>query len=154
MAEKKYKKVKDSWEPYYKIIDTSKDKIAYTNFKKEFKTIFLAEVNEKELFITDFVYGTNYGITGMAPRGRISINKLIDEKDKSGILAWLKSTITEKQIYAIDAFYQLKSCGMKLTSKELKMIEFVSNKKGNIKTCSGCTFYDREIKEVTQQFKF
>jgi len=154
LTEKKNKKVKGNWEPYYEIIDTFKDEVAYENFKKEFKTIFSTEINEEELFTTDFVYGTNCGIAGMNPRGRININKLIDKKDKSGILEWLKSTITEKQIYAIDALYQLKNCGIKLTDEELKMVEFVSNKDGSIETCSGCTFYGRGIKEVTEQFEF
>lgn len=154
LTEKKNKKVKDNWKPYYKIIDTFKNEIDFLNFKKEFKTIFLTEINEEELFTTDFVYGTNCGIAGMNPRGRININKLIDKKDKSGVLEWLKSTITEKQIYAIDALYQLKNCGIELTDEELKMVEFVSNKDGSIETCSGCSFYGRGIKEVTEQFEF
>ncbi|NRD21225.1 hypothetical protein HNV08_14295 [Winogradskyella eckloniae] len=154
LTEKKNKKVKGKWEPYFEIIDTFKDEVDYANFKKEFKTIFLTEINEEELFTTDFVYGSNCGIAGMNPSGRININKLIDKKDKSGIIEWLKSTITEKQIYAIDALYQLKNCGIVLTEDELKMVEFVSNKDGSIETCSGCSFYGRGIKEVTEQFEF
>ena len=154
LAEEKNKKVKGKWEPYFKIIDTYKDEVDYANFKKEFETIFLTKINEEELFTTDFVYGSNCGIAGMNPSGRININKLIDKKDKSGILEWLKSTITEKQIYAIDALYQLKNCGIELTENELKMVEFVSNKDGSIETCSGCSFYGRGIKEVTEQFEF
>lgn len=154
LTKKKNKKVKGNWEPYYEIIDTFKDEVAYANLKKEFKTIFWKEIKEEELFTTDFVYGKNCGIAGMNPTGRINIDKLIDKKDKSGILEWLKSTITEKQIYAIDALYQLKKCGIELTEKELKMIEFISNKDGSIETCSGCTFYGREIKEVAEQFEF
>jgi len=41
LTEKKNKKVKGNWEPYYEIIDTFKDEVAYENFKKEFKTIFI-----------------------------------------------------------------------------------------------------------------
>ncbi|WP_139959916.1 hypothetical protein [Flavicella sediminum] len=154
LTEKKYKKTQGNWEPYYEIIDIFKDEVAYENFRKEFKTIFSTEINEEELFTTDFVYGTSCGIAGMNPRGRININKLIDKKDKSGVLEWLKSTITEKQIYAIDALYQLKNYGIELTNEELKIVEFISNKDGNIETCSGCSFYDRVIKDVTEQFEF
>jgi len=154
LSDRKHKKVNNNWEPYFEIIDNFKNEAAYNNFKTDFKSIFLTEINDDELFTFDFVYGESCGIGGLDPKGRIKINKLIDKKDKSEILKWLKSTITEKQIYAIDALYQLKNCGIELTEEELKIVEFVSNKNGSIETCSGCSFYGRGIKEVAEQFEF
>ncbi len=148
LSEEKNKKVMDRWEPYYVVLDKYKDELAFENLKLSFKRIFKSDLVESELFVTDFVYGSHCGIAGTDPRGRQIINYWVKVKNKKALIQWLKSTNTEKQIYAVDGLYQLKASGMQLTQEEMEMIRFVCNKNGTINTCSGCSGMHNEIKVI------
>ncbi|MES2516282.1 MAG: hypothetical protein V4580_19160 [Bacteroidota bacterium] len=154
LSEKKNKKIAGHWEPYYETIDKFRNDSIYTIFQRSFQEIFRAEVNDRELFVDDFVYGLNCGNTGENPTGRKLINELVKYKDKKELLKWLQSTNTEKQVYAVDGLYQLKQTGLKLTVQELNMIKFVMGKKGTLYTCSGCIHMRQEINSVTKHFIF
>lgn len=153
LSEEKNRQVGKNWESYYQTIAKSKDDDAFDSLKSSFKSTYNLDLDEKELFVTDFVYGDACGLVGTPPTGREQINKWILAKDKTELLKWLKSTNTEKQIYAVDGLLQLKLKGLKLTSEEIKVIKFVINKRGTMNICSGCTHYTGEIKNVTGVFK-
>jgi len=153
LSEEKNKKIGNNWEPFYDTIDKFKDEKLYDSLKNSFKSIFQTELNENELFMTDFVYGEHCGIAGVNPKGRQQINQWVTNKNKTELLKWLKSTNTEKQIYAVDGLCQLKKAGTKLTDVEMKMINFVTKKSGTIYVCSGCMHSQDEIRNVTKKFK-
>jgi hypothetical protein len=150
LSEEKNKKVGKDWAPYYALIGKFKDDKAFSNLKNSFKSIFQTNLNENELFVTDFVYGEHCGIVGENPIGRQQIEKWVVKKDKAQLLKWLKSANTEKQVYAIDGLYQLKKVGIMLTDEELEIIKFVINKNGTMYVCSGCLHYHEEINSVTE----
>ncbi len=153
LREEKNKKVGNVWEPYYDSIDKFKDEKLYDSLKNSFKGIFQTEINENELFVTDFVYGEYCGFAGVNPKGRQQIDEWVTNKNKTALLKWLKSTNTEKQIYAVDGLCQLKKAGTKLTNEEMKMINFVTKKSGTIYVCSGCIHSRDDIIRVTKKFK-
>jgi hypothetical protein len=153
LSEKKNKKVGDNWEPYYEPIDNFKDSKAFDNLKATFKDIFQSDLNENELFVIDFVYGSHCGFAGVNPKGRQQIDNWVAEKNKAELLKWLKSTNTEKQVYAVDGLLQLKKSGVKLTDEEVKIINFICSKNGTMYVCSGCIHSRQDISSVTKNFK-
>ena len=153
LSEKKNKKVGNDWEPYYETIDNFKNDSAFSNFKSSFKNLYQLDLNEKELFVTDFVYGPHCGLVGTNPKGRQQIDEWVKAKNKTEILKWLKSPNTEKQVYAVDGLYQLKKAGVSLTKDEVKIINFVCNKNGTMYVCSGCIHSRQDIRSVTKEFK-
>jgi hypothetical protein len=64
LSEKKNKKVGNDWVPYDDPIDTFKDEKLFDSLKTSFKHIYGASLNEKELFIADFVFGEHCGFAG------------------------------------------------------------------------------------------
>lgn len=154
LSEEKNKKILNEWKSYYDPIKKFKDNKDFDKLKKSFKNTFQSDLNEKELFIYDYVYGNRCGIVGTQPKGRQQIYEWIDNKDKTALIKWLKSTNTEKQVYAVEGLFQLRKAGVKLTDEELKIINFVFSKKGTVYTCSGCIHSRRNINDVIKEFKF
>lgn len=153
LSEEKNKKVGNDWKPYYETIDKFKDDKAFDNLKASFKNIFLSDLNENELFVTDFVYGSHCGYGGINPKGRQQIDEWVKSKNKTEILKWLKSVNTEKQVYAIDGLYQLNKAGITLTEEEVIIINYVCSKNGTMFVCSGCIHSLQDIRSMTKNFK-
>lgn len=153
LSEKKNKKVGDNWESCYEPFDNFKDGKAFDNLKATFKGIFQSDLNENELFVIDFVYGSRCGFAGVNPKGRQQIDNWVAEKNKAELLKWLKSTNTEKQVYAVDGLLQLKKSGVKLTDEEVKIINFICSKNGTMYVCSGCIHNRQDISSVTKNVK-
>lgn len=145
---------KGYWDADYEILHSYKNEENYKKFKEEFKSLFLADINEDELFNYEFIYGRSCDISGLPPRGRILIDELIENKNKPEIIKWLQSTTTEKQIYALEALYQLKNCGVSLTPDEYKMVQFVIKKTGSMSVCSGCSYTIAAINDITSDYNF
>ncbi|MBO9700998.1 MAG: hypothetical protein J7604_12365 [Sporocytophaga sp.] len=154
LSERKNKKVDYEWEAYDASIERYKNDDKFNSLRNAFKTLFKVDINENELFIINYVYGEHCGFAGINPQGRQQIDDLVARKDKHELLKWLKSTNTEKQIYAVDGLYQISRLGVKFTDDELKMIKFVKGKKGTINSCSGCFHTQQLISSVTKQFNF
>lgn len=153
---------------YYKLIDYRhsnapknvlyyKDKTVYNSLEKLFKTTFQSTIDSNHLFTADsqdITYGSHCGIVGRDPEYRVKLDKAVLAKDTSLLKKWLSSTYVELQVYGVDGFYQLKQKGLAPSPKVLKMIEAIKHKKDEIITCSGCMYFDQEIVDVTQNFKF
>ncbi len=153
LSEQKNKKFGNDWVPYYELIDKFKDNKAFDSLRVSFRSIYQTDLNENELFVIDFVYGSHCGFAGVNPTGRNQIDDWVAAKNKTELLKWLKSTNTEKQVYAVDGLYQLKKVGVKLTEEEVKIINKVCNKKGTLYVCSGCIHSRQDISSVTKKFK-
>jgi len=131
-----------------------KNDTAYTNLKTSFKKTYGANLNEKELFREDIVYGGACGIVGTPPKKKTEIDYIVKNRNRTDLFKWLQSTNTETQIYAINGYYQLKELGIKLTAQELRIIKIVMNKKGSILSCGGCMYSNEEISSAVKEFKF
>ena len=152
LTEMKNKKVGNDWEPYYAPIDKFTDEKLYNSLKNAFRGLFKTELNERELFVTDLVYGEHCGFAGTNPKGRQQVDAWVANKNRNELLKWLKSTNTEKQIYAVDGLYQLKNVWTQLNDEEIKMINFVTKKNGTVNVCSGCIHSRDDIRDVTKKF--
>lgn len=138
LSEERNKKVKKKWVPYYDTLGYYKNDSLFSALQQSFLNSFDGELNEKELFIDDFVYGHDCGIIAQDPEGKILIDKLVTEKNKEELIKLLKSSNFEKQIYALDGLWQLKEIGFTYTTAELRIIRNVLKKKGTIFYCHGC----------------
>lgn len=154
LSEKRNKKVKKEWVPYYDTLDYYKNDSLFTLLRQSFFKSFDGELNETELFIDDLVYGQACGFIGEDPKEKMIIDNLVATKNKEELFKWIKSTSFEKQIYAVDGLFQLKQSGTIYSAEELTIIKNVLNKKGTIFHCSGCVHSWTDVKRVTYKFKF
>ena len=154
LGKQDFKKEKEDFEEYYISIYNFRDKKQFTLLRSSFKSILGTDLNETELFVTDFVYGNYCGPSGTKPDGQEQIAKWVKRRNKVALLKWLKSTNTEKQIYAVEGLFQLKKAGVKFTNNEFKIIRFVINKRGDVHTCFGCNYDSESIRNVTSKFTF
>lgn len=157
--DEKFKKVKSSWsdseewEKYYVPVEKFKNEKKINNLKESFKNNFQAELNEKELFLTNITFGNGCGAATMYSKERMQLNEFVAKKDTVSILKWLQSTNTEKQIFAIEGFLKLMKSGTKFSQQELDLFHNVTNKKGNVKVCHGCIYSTEEVSEIIKEIK-
>lgn len=134
-------------------LDKFKDETLYDSLKTSFKRIFKTDLNEKELFNVEYVYGNHCGNLGSAPKGLQIMNDWVDQNNKTEILKWLKSINTEKQIYAVYGLCCLRNLGFQLSNEEIEIMRFIIQKKGTIITCGGSRRYTEKIKRICKQFR-
>lgn len=134
-------------------LDRFKDETLYDSMKSSFKRIFKTDLNEKELFTVEYVYGNRCGNFGSAPKGLQIMDEWVNQKNKIEILKWLKSTNTEKQIYAVNGLIQLRNRGFQLSNEEIEIMRYIIQKKGTIITCGGSRRYTEKIKRICKTFK-
>ena len=157
--EEKNKKVKSSWsdsyewEPYYVLIEKFKNDKEFENLKTSFKSNFQAELNEKELFLTNITFGNGCGVGAMYSKERMQLNDFVAKKDKDSIIKWLQSTNSEKQIFAVEGFLKLMKSECKFNKQELALFHNVTNKKGTVKVCHGCIYSTQEVSETIKEIK-
>ncbi len=154
IADKAYQKAGAGWNIYYNPFEKHKDDKGFEELKTSFQNTYKANLNESELFVTDFVYGDGCGIAGTPPAGKKEIDKWVREDNKLEMKKWLTATNTEKQIYAIDGLLQLKAKGILLSKEEIEIMKYVSQKGGNIHVCDGCIYSQDSIENRTSGFKF
>ena len=154
LSEKRNKKIRKEWVPYYDTLDHYKNDSLFTLLRQSFFKSFDGELNETELFIDDLVYGQACGRIGEDPKEKMIIDNLVATENKEELFKWIKSTSFEKQIYAVDGLFQLKENGTIYSTEELTIIKNVLNKKGTIFHCRGCFHSWTDVKRVTYKFKF
>jgi len=141
-------------ESYFFPFQEFRDKRAYSIMKNTFKLVYGRKLNESELFNEDIVFGLKCGYSGNRTEGSIEIDNLVQINNQSLLFEMLQSTNTEKQFFAIYGFHQLFEKGIKLSDSQMKLINYILNKNGNIRTCSGCIISNQEISEVAKRFIF
>lgn len=134
------------------ILNQYKNEIAYSNFQWAYHDLYDANLNENDLFLEDIVYGERCGRALVTPKEKGLIDDFVANKDTTSLLKWLQSPNSEKQVYAVNGFYELRKTGRVLTKQEEKIIAFIIHKKGNIHICSGCIYDIDDIKNVTKKF--
>lgn len=154
LSEQKYRKVADQWESVDETIAGFEDTLLIEELNYSFRALFRADLDEKDLFSNELVYGEHCGFAGTYPEGRYEIMQFVKSGNKEELLKWLRSANSEKQVYAVDGLYQLCKKGAKLTEEELRMIAFVMHKNGRIQVCHGCIHSKDDIKVILAKFNF
>lgn len=151
VSEQKNKKVKGKWEPYYQLMQLFSEQSEIIKLKQQFKNVFHQIMNERELFVSDFIFGSNCGADGSPTNGFTIVNTLVEKKDKNSLIKCLQSTNTEMQLYGYAGIMQLKNSGINISSSEQKMMNIIAAKKGVVNTCSGCSRQTETIKSVVKR---
>ena len=119
----------------------------------DFKKTYSHPLDYNGLFETDIVYGSHCGVVGMEPEYRIKMNQLVESKDTTTLIKWLKSTTVEIQLYAIDGILTLKNAGLYFDKSVLDLIDLIEKKEGEAYTCSGCNHWNQPINETIERIK-
>lgn len=154
LREKRPKKINDEWVEYFPSITKYQNDSLFKLLEAFFYQLYGGSLNKNELFVDSIVYGTNCSKAGNDPIEKILIDHLVKTKNKEQLFEWIKSSNTEKQLYAVSGLFKLVQKGLKLTDEEINYITNVLNKKGFVRTCSGCIYSKKEIKLVSKDFKF
>jgi len=151
----KIKSVKknDKWINKDCLISMKVNKKSYNELLKKYRNSYDIELNIDRLFNNSFIYGESCGIVGKDPIYRLEMNQIIETNDKEKLLDWLKSPVTELQLYAMEAVYKMEKKGMIFTSKVYSMIQLIEKKKGRIKVCSGCHYGYEDISKKVATIK-
>ena len=78
------------------------------------------------------------------------LEKLIKSKDSKNLVKWLKSTVPEIQLYAIDGILTLKKQGIVFNKDVLKLVDVISKKKGEVYTCNRCIYSNKLIINIEE----
>lgn len=139
---------------YAKLLSSNKkkfeeqDSAAVKLFSKNYSAFFGTPVKMSAFFVDDVRYGRGCGFAGVDPPERKKLKTLIDNKDTKTLLLWLRSPVTEKQLYAVEGFTELEKKGYKIAPSTQKAIDFIKTKKGTTKVCNGCIYSDVEISTI------
>ena len=96
------------------------------------------------------VYGTTCGIAGTPPPGRISIERLIAEKDSASISGWLFSPSSVKNTYGAEAVLRMSSQGVVFDKRTISRLNDLLNSENKIAYCHGCIHSRATIASLLQ----
>jgi hypothetical protein len=144
------KNLVDEWIQTPKLIKELKDSAQIKYFENAFVNMYGAPLNFDDLFVDDIVYGSNCGFGGGDPKYRQELNLIIQKKDKKTLLKWLTSATAEVQLYAIDGILELSTKGLRFKADTYDLIKIISQKEGDVYTCSGCIHWNRPIQETAK----
>lgn len=146
-------KNRDKWFTIDSVISTRKNEQSFKEISKKYTNLYGGKLNLNELFNTKHIYGKSCSFSGMNPKHRTEINKIILAKDFDKILVWLKSPIIEIQLYAVEAIYKLGKMDVEIPRDFYHYIKQIEKKKGYVNTCSGCYYEYKKISEVIGEIK-
>lgn len=102
----------------------------------------------------DYVYGISCGYSGGPPPLRALLVEIVSKDDIVELEKWLKSSLAEQRVYAVEGFYNLKQAGLKLNPEQMILIKEIKKDKGMINYCSGCKLSSIPIQKVVRKFTF
>jgi len=137
----------------FPIYESFKNEAAFRLFQLSFRSVFNVDPDLNELF-RSYLYGKRCFAGADFPELRLQLIKLLKEKQVSTLWSWLISPNSEKQVYAVEGFYQLKENGYKIPLEAREIISYIKNKAGYIDVCQGCLLSNNSIKEVLASFVF
>jgi hypothetical protein len=123
----------------------------FEQFESKFEEIYGARMNYADLFLTDILFGDHCGIIGRSPGECEQMISYVDHRDILSLGRWLRSANAEKQMYGARGIRLLEKKGYMLTTDELRIFKILQEKKGNIHTCSGCSYMGLPIDFVASE---
>ncbi|WP_018345063.1 hypothetical protein [Cytophaga aurantiaca] len=88
-----------------------------------------------------YAFGYSCSVSGMPPKGRMAINKLVESNNFDAIKAVLDGQNNVGKIYAIEALLSLASKNIySLTESDKEKIKRIINQDYSIARCEGCLF--------------
>jgi hypothetical protein len=123
----------------------------FEQFESKFEEIYGARMDYADLFLTDIVFGDHCGMIGKNPGECEQMISYVDHWDILSLRKWLRSPNVEKQMYGARGIRLLEKKGYMLTTGELRIFKILQEKKGNVHTCSGCTFMGLPIDFVASE---
>jgi hypothetical protein len=140
-----------TWDDFtLNVTDSFRNDILLAGLRRDFFNTYNDSINQQELFNDSNVYGSACSIVGQKPEMREVNDVLVENKDVQLLTRWLRSTNAEKQVYGVDGLYQLKKKGYKLTAEQLRLIDIIKNKKGNLNICRGCIYSSAKISSIVR----
>ncbi len=140
------------WIPKEMVLSENSNKMM-RELESAFEKVYSQPLNHNELFESGIVYGRICGRVRGVPGYRGKLNQLLNSKDSEELVKWLKSTVVEIQLYAIDGILTLRKDGVVFDKSIFKLIDIIGNKKGFAKTCRRCTHNDELIKTIVEKIK-
>ena len=140
-----------SWNDFIlNITDSYRNDTLLADLKRDFFKTYKDSINQQELFNNSNVYGSACSIVGQKPEMREENDVIVENKNIQLLTKWLKSTNTERQVYGIDGLYQLKKKGYELTTEQVRLINIIKKKKGNLNICRGCIYSSDKISNIVK----
>lgn len=125
--------------------------------RRNFKKIYGKRLKLKKLFQgfkEGYEYGKKCGRSYKETIFRVKLIHAVENSDVKTLRKWTSSTITEVQVYGVEGLFQLKQKGFIPSTQDIKRVNAIKNKEGELYTCRGCIGTLTSIKEVTKDFVF
>lgn len=98
-------------------------------------------------------YGTACGIASQAPKMRLQVEDMIQEKNISGLADWLGGSNVHKA-YAAEGFIRLANNGVEFDSEIIFEVIQVKNSTEIISACRGCIYDKITLSEALESYEF
>jgi hypothetical protein len=154
LAAERSKQVNGRWQPYFAPLAHYQSPKDFPRLTQAYRTVFGTVPDLAALFDRSVIYGTACGIAGTPPPPQRLIRQLVARRDTAGLTGWLRSEVTEKQVYGVQGFYQLHQQGLQLNPAQRRLIQLIRRKQGTINACDGCLSGHKDMREVTKAFGF
>lgn len=145
-------KLDGKWVPSEIVLEEKSNNLL-NQLKADFQKTYSLPLNFEKLFETEIAYGSYCGYAAIQSEYRVKMSQLVNSKDTTTLINWLKSTTVEIQLYAIDGILTLKKSGLSFDKSVLNLIDLIEKKEGTAHTCSGCMYWNRPISEIVEGIK-
>lgn len=102
-----------------------------------YDSIYHSKLELSDLFQVGFVYGHTCGVNGALPELHKRYQDMMDAQDMEQLELWLKSTVVEKQVYALKGYLELVQERPVIDDELQQIIDVLKRKKGKIMFCQG-----------------
>ncbi|MFN7118548.1 MAG: hypothetical protein ACK4TA_17250 [Saprospiraceae bacterium] len=121
-------------------------------FNKQFKTSKSEEDFKKEID-SIWIFSNACGFSGEPTKEWKQIENYIKKGELYKIRQFLYSLDVEAQAYGIIGMIELQKKNVKITDKDIQVINYLKNRNSNVYTCMGCIYGDIiGIKELVKYF--
>jgi hypothetical protein len=149
----KYVEKREEWLPIERVVAENSIPERLHALHLAYKKTYHTNLNFKELFVTDIIYGRQCGFAEQDPAYREKLNKLIATNNKKEISKWMKSATAELQLYAIEGIYALEKKGVQFDPSVLALLPIIEKKEGTVHTCAGCVSHNKPIQETVNEIR-
>ena len=118
-------------------------------FENEFEKFYSTQVNLESIFNTNTTYSSKgCGFIPIPTKDREKFNIMIEAKDSTQIIEWIKSGNVELQLYGIEGVYELTKRGISFDSSICNLIQELESRKGFVSYSENCVYWKKEIRNI------